>query len=71
MDLKIVCPKCGTKIDLTKKMGDLIEERAKQEASQVIEEERRQSAVRTADQVRKAAEEAARKGTYRVKSCTM
>lgn len=61
MDLKIECPKCGAKIDLTKKMGDLVDERAKQEASQMIEEERKKSAVRTAEQVRKAAEEADRK----------
>ncbi len=61
MDLKIECPKCGARIDVSRQIADLVTERSKDEVARLLAEERKKLAVQTAEQVRKAAEDAANK----------
>lgn len=61
MDLKIICPKCGTRIDVTKQLGELVDERVQKEASRLTEEELRKAKEESAEQLRKATEETAKK----------
>lgn len=61
MDLKIECPQCGAKIDVSQQIAELVTERGRAEADRLVAEERKKTAAQTAEQVRKAAEEAGRK----------
>lgn len=61
MDLKIECPKCGARIDVSKQIADLVAERSKDEVARLLTEERKKNAAQTAEQVRRAAEDAASK----------
>jgi hypothetical protein len=38
MDLKIECSKCGTRIDVTKQIGELIDERVRKESVEQIKQ---------------------------------
>jgi hypothetical protein len=61
MDLIIKCPKCDTKIDVSQKMTELLNQRIEEERANLIAEERHKAATEMKEQLRKATEEAATK----------
>ena len=61
MDLKIECPKCRAQIDITKQIAELVADRGKQEAERIVDEERKKTAAKSAEELRVASEAAAKK----------
>jgi len=61
MDLKIECPECHAQIDVTKQIAELVADRAKQDAERIVAEERKKAAVKSVEELRLAAEAAAKK----------
>ena len=60
MDLKIACPECSALIDVTEQITELAADRGKKEAERILTEERKKIEVKSAEEIRVAAEKAAK-----------
>jgi hypothetical protein len=61
MNLSIDCPKCGARIDLSKRITELVNDQSKKEAAMIIEEERKKYEKNIAEKIREAEKKAAEK----------